>query len=181
MPRKKSELGKSVEAAILEMRTQGKTLAQVTAALQAQGVTVSLATVRRRYQEMRLGFFNNEAPTEGPNGEDDKAIDEAAKKLLESSDKIIALEGDIDEPVPVLKRALRAVQSRADNLPKNGDLRPFLEVTRVIEKLASSITNKTPPTAPDPNESPDMVGLARKVRASLKKDLDTAEKIYAAK
>lgn len=147
---------------ILALMTAGKSGDDITATLQAEGWTVSKATVVRRMRELRPQVQSARA-ARAP-----APADSSSEDLPEGE---VALDG---ASVAQLDRWIRQAEVAIDKAEAAGDLGLMSNLLRTADSLAKTRAKVAPVTPPDPNAHPDMIAAAKRAREMLHKLVDSA-------
>lgn len=166
MARKRKELGAEGERRLVELARAGGTAEGIAASLRAMGLTVSRSTVGARMAELKGKVKGGRRAM--PRGGAAKASGEEPP-LPPSPDAIPegADPGTID-------RWIKRAEELAEIASNAGEVDGFVKMGRLSTALLEHKRKATPPPAPDPNESPDMVALAADVARRLHTMIDQA-------
>lgn len=175
MARKPNELGASANAKIKALMQRGGTAESIARELAAAGVKgASRATVGRRMRELRGNVRVGRV----------RATKKTARAPVEPD---LPVESDTleDPPLPtnaeeipeglslaLLYRLRAKAEAAGEHALKRKDLATFGAMGRLVTAVSEAIRKATPPAPPDPNEHPDMLALAERVRKDLHELLD---------
>lgn len=165
MARKRTDWGERADQRLTELLRRGGTAESIAAALAADGIAVSSRTIGRRMKEIR-------GPVAAPRVTSAGRVESAVARVA-----VDAIPEDVPENTPLgqldawIEQVGEAIDKVApgsidENLPLFGQL-----IARAAA-LSETRRKATPPSRPDPNESPDMRKLAKEVAERLHKMVD---------
>lgn len=163
MARKRTELGPAVETRIVALMRTGKTAEIIAAQLSADGVSVSRATVGRRMKELSGRVVEERAKVHVP-APPPPDLPASPEEIPEGA-SLTQLDGWI-----------RQAESAINTAESEGDLALMGTLLRVAASLAETRRKATPPERQDPNDSPDMIAMAKQVGERLHKMVDLVAK-----
>lgn len=153
------ELGAQAEARITELTKAGRTIDEIQAALESEGIHgVSRTTIHRR----RVKAASTPV-VEVPQEEVQKLIEAPPGEYPENT------------PLEALRETLTLMRQRRDEALLKKDDKAFNTAAVHIRYLAAEIAKRTPKKERDPNEDPDMIEIAATVMHRL---VEYAEQEY---
>lgn len=160
MARKRIELGADVEAKIVSLMARGGTADSISKAL-----GISMRTAGRRMQELR-------SRVSAVRLEKRKAIPLSPAPLPESDEEVPE-----DTPLEQIGVWLKMAKEEADAARLAGETENMVKTLRLASTLLALQQKATPVAPPDPNDNPDMVAAAVRVRKRLRALMENMAKL----
>jgi hypothetical protein len=167
MGRKRIDLGNDADARIVASMVRGESAAVV-----ARTLGCSLATAKRRMAELRKGVPAARAEKRGASP---KLPATTPRAKLPDPDGVIPEETTLEQIGEWLKLAKEEIA--AASLTPGSEPETIAKMVRLAATLLALQVKATPPPKPDPNDNPDFVAAAERVR---KRWHDLLEKVKAA-